>query len=149
MEHKVNEHVLTEVQSKSVLKKEEIGIFATTNEDGTPYAIPMHYIFFNDRVYMWTRPHGQKVTNIVRDPRCSFAVLNLASYDSVNKVEFESVVVKGKARMISDDNDKVRIISDIYEKYGKNKDITLEKVKMTGVIEVIPDTITGKYRSGL
>jgi len=146
MESKKSEHYLTDSESTLLLEKESIGIFATMNSDDSPYAVPMHYLFANNRVYMQTRPYGQKISNIQRDPRCSFAVIDTDGPSTEHKFCLESSVVKGKAKMITDENEKLRILKDLNKKYKRNEEITIENVRSIGVIEIVPDAITGKQR---
>ncbi len=146
MESKTSEHHLTDNESILLLESESIGIFATMNSDDSPYAIPMHYLFANNRIYMQTRPYGQKISNIQRDPRCSFAVLDTEGPNAERRVCFESSVIKGKAKMITDENEKMRILKDLNKKYKRNEEMTLDKARSIGVIEIVPDIITGKQR---
>lgn len=149
MTPKANEFQLDAEQSLSVLESRDIGILSTMNEDGTPYAVPVNYIFVNGKIYIRTSPHGQKISNIIRDPECSFAVFDAEGYNSKGKVDFESVSVKGKARLITDNKEEMEILRDVANKYKKSENGLEKEASALIVIEIVIEKITGIYRSGI
>lgn len=146
MTSEINEHHLTDDELLSLLKRESVGMLATVNEDKSPYIIPMHFVLLDDKIYMRTSTKGHKISNIMRDSRCSFAVLSILESDHDMKACFNSSVIKGNARIMDDGEEKTEILNRISRKYGKNEYISKEKAIFTGVIEITPEKITGKQR---
>jgi nitroimidazol reductase NimA-like FMN-containing flavoprotein (pyridoxamine 5'-phosphate oxidase superfamily) len=64
---------------------------------------------------------------------------------------YRSLVVKGKAALVSDPNRKLKILEKLMEKYqpeGGYGGIPQEILKKTAVIEISIQEITGKERLG-
>ncbi|MDD2626559.1 MAG: pyridoxamine 5'-phosphate oxidase family protein [Candidatus Methanomethylophilus sp.] len=107
MTSEVNERSLTADELLSFLEKENVGILATVNEDETPYVIPMHYVLLDGKIYLRTGTKGHKISNIMRDSRCSFAVLGIFESDPDKKACFRSSVIKGNAKIMEDGKEKM------------------------------------------
>ncbi len=151
----MKKYPLTMEQSISVLKRSETGVIATVNEDGAPYAVPVNYIYMDDRLYIHGRSKGQKISNISNDPRCSFTVFDAKGYNLEGETacdtetDFDSVIVQGKATMIEDNLRKGIILRAIADKYGRvGIPMPKERISITGVMEIVPESITGKYHEG-
>lgn len=59
---------------KTVLAANLVGTLATINEDGSPWATPVHVIAGENEVYWYSKDSHQHSQNIVRDPRVSLAI---------------------------------------------------------------------------
>jgi uncharacterized protein len=155
MEPRMKKYPLTVEQCESVLIRSETGVVATLNDNGAPYAVPVNYIYLNGKIYVHGRAKGQKITNLMLDPRCSFTVFDAQGYNydgetaCDTETDFESVVIQGRACMVDDEKRKFEVLRAISDKYGRNGiELPLERISFTGVIEIIPEAITGKYHKG-
>lgn len=154
MQYRMKKHQLTEERITEILKEAPVGNLATINENGYPYIVPVHFVYFDGKICIHGLPKGQKISNISANEKVCFDVyfmkgliLDEAPCD-VN-TEYESVVIMGKARVVKDDYDlKETVLNKIVEKYTPH----LSGIKFpdnmmrgTSIIEVIIEECTGKY----
>lgn len=59
---------------KQILEANLVGTLATLNEDGSPWATPVHIIAGEGEVYWYSQDTHQHSQNIMRDPRVSLAL---------------------------------------------------------------------------
>ena len=148
---------------KEFLEFEHVGRIASIDENGCPQIIPMNFAFVDNAIYMHSYPRGEKLENIKRNPKVGFEVDRelefLPSYFShpTNASQADtlyiSVVIKGKAVFVDDDEEKALGLNAMMEKYQpeghydpiQNNDIVLDEV---AVIKIIPESIKGKYKIG-
>ena len=148
---------------KEFLSQEHVGRIASIDENGYPQIIPMNFAFANDCVYMHSYTRGEKLDNISRDEKVGFEVDRelefLPSYFShptdASQADtlYISVVIKGKAVFVEDDEEKAFGLNELMKKYQpegnyipiQNNDLVLDEV---AVIKVIPDSVKGKYKIG-
>lgn len=155
MQQRMKEHPLTDAQIHALLCASTVGTLATLDSDGAPYALPVHFVWEDGNVYIHGLPRGQKLDNIARDGRVSFMTyrmdgLLMPDNDipcDVN-TRYESVVIRGAASLVEDEERKVAILRRIVAKYTprlKDHPLPPAMVAGTAVIEVTPVSITGKY----
>ncbi len=149
----MKKHQLNDEQITEILLKAPVGNIATINEDGYPYVVPVHFIYYDGKIYIHGLPIGQKISNILLNEKVSFEtysmkglILDEAPCD-VN-TEYESVVMIGTARIIKDYDLKEIVLNRVVEKYTPHFDgakLPDNMIKGTGVIEIIIKECTGKY----
>lgn len=155
MQPRMKKYQLTKEQVDELLMRSQDCVLATQGKDGFPYAIPMNFVYYNDKIYMHGREEGQKIDNINQNSKVCVEVHEMLglSYDNngtgcdVN-VEYNSVVILGQAKIISDMDTKREILNLVVNEYtpqfvGKN--LSDNSIKSTGVIEVEIKECTGKY----
>ncbi len=57
-----------------ILSLTNIGRLATNGEDGYPYMTPVNFVCIEGNIYFHCAPKGEKLDNIMRDPRVCFEV---------------------------------------------------------------------------
>jgi len=148
---------------KEFLSEEHVGRIASIDENGYPQIIPMNFAFVDDSIYMHSYTSGEKLDNISRNNKVGFEVDRelefLPSYFShptdASQADtlYISVVIKGKAVFVDDDDEKALGLNELMKKYQpegnyipiQNNDLVLDEV---AVIKVIPESIKGKYKIG-
>ena len=148
---------------KEFLSQEHVGRIASIDENGYPQIIPMNFAFANDAIYMHSYTRGEKLDNISRNGKVGFEVDRelefLPSYFShptdASQADtlYISVVIKGKAVFVEDDEEKAFGLNELMRKYQpegnyipiQNNDLVLDEV---AVIKVIPESLKGKYKIG-
>ena len=148
---------------KEFLNEEHVGRIASIDESGFPQIIPMNFVFLNDSIYMHSHTRGEKLDNIKKNQKAGFEVDRelefLPSYfedpknASLADTLYISVVIKGKAVLVNDKNEKVLALNGLMEKYqpeGHYEPLnsSMEVLNEVAVIKVIPDSIKGKYKIG-
>lgn len=104
---------------EELVRKSSCAILATICEDGTPYAVPVSCIYKNEALYFHTAVKGHKVENMEARPDVSLCMtgeLNMF-VESSKHASFSSVVVFGKARLVTDAQEKEDALVDLMEKY--------------------------------
>lgn len=153
MQARMKHHQLTDEQICSLLKTEKTGHLATLNPDGSPYVVPVHFVYSDERIYIHGLPKGQKIDNLTQDARVCFCVermdgILLDERPCDVNTAYQSAVIKGHAKMISDMALKNTVLRHIIEKYTPSlaaAPLPEAAVRGTGVIEITIDEWTGKY----
>lgn len=155
MQHRMKTHQLTEAQISALLKSEQVGTLATINEDGSPYATPMHFVFHEGKLYMHGLPAGQKIENLRRCGRVCFTVYRMDGLilDENEKpcdtnTAYQSVIVRGTASLLTDADEKRAALGLIVGKYTpqlSDKPLPENMVRGTAVIMIDISDMTGKY----
>ncbi len=156
-----------EIKSKEkiieFLNQQETGRVSSIDKDGFPQIIPMNFVYADDAIYMHSHPRGEKLENISKNPKVGFEVDQslefLPSYftsptdASQADTLYISVVIKGKASLVSDPKEKTRALNDLMKKYqpeGGYEKLTpdMKVVEEVSIIKVVPVTMRGKYKIG-
>ena len=145
------------------LNEEDTGRISSIDEKGFPQIIPMNFVFLNDSVYMHSHIRGEKIENIKRNSKVGFEVDRnlefLPSYfsdpedASLADTLYISVVIKGEALLVENNEEKVLALNGLMKKYqpeGRYKpmDKNMDVLDATAVIKIIPKEMNGKYKIG-
>ncbi len=156
-----------EIKSKEriieFLNQQETGRICSIDKDGFPQIIPMNFAYTNDVIYMHSHPRGEKLENIIKNSKVGFEVDHslefLPSYftsptdASQADTLYISVVIKGKASLVSDPKEKTKALNELMKKYqpeGGYEKLTpdMKVVEEVTIIKVVPITMRGKYKIG-
>ncbi len=126
------------------------GVLAVSGDDGYPYAVPLSYVYTNDRIYFHFALEGHKLDAIRRNEKVSFCVIDR---DEIHPEElttyFQSVIVFGRTSVAPDDNVKRLALEALAEKYAPGRRAENEKSiqqswDKTCVVEIKIEHISGK-----
>jgi nitroimidazol reductase NimA-like FMN-containing flavoprotein (pyridoxamine 5'-phosphate oxidase superfamily) len=171
-----------EMQSKKkiveFLNNQPVGRIASIDINGYPQIIPMNFVYLqqgylsnnltdtirrSDAVYMHSYPLGEKLDNIKRNPKVGFEVDRhicfLPSYyfhptdASQADTLYISVVIKGTAYIVEDNEEKTQALNSLMKKYQKEGkyeilDPSMPSVHEVTVIKIVPKEMRGKYKIG-
>lgn len=113
---------------KNELKDEEVdrilmrntsGVLAVMGDDGYPYAIPLSYGYMGQRLYFHSANEGHKIDAIRNHEQVSFCVID--QDDVVQETfttHYRSVIVFGKAKIITDDIERKKALEILVKKYS-------------------------------
>ena len=148
-------HQLAAGQIDELLAKAQVGHLATIDQDGSPYVVPVHFVHVGDRIFIHGLIRGHKLDNIAREPKVGFEVTG--DFDLIHgpsscqtNTAYQSVVIRGLASVVEDEEDVLKALEAIAFKYtpqhagGAFLD---EALVITAVIAVEIRQITGKYYS--
>lgn len=156
MQKRMKDHQLSQDEIVFLLENAASGVLSTLDADGSPYCVPVHFVYLNKKIHIHGLSAGKKIENIQRDSRICFTVYRMGellyradakSPCSVN-TEYQSVVVKGSAVLVEDQQKKRGVLQVLAEKYTPDLaalSIPENAVTQTSVIEIIPQICTGKY----
>ena len=125
------------------------GVLACLGDEGYPYAVPLSYVYFNDKIYFHSAKAGHKIDAITKNPKVSFSVIEEDTIVSEEYTTyFRSVIAFGKAR-IAEGDERLEAFKALVEKYSgdqpaeaKHKEIT--ECTQAYVIAIDIEHITGK-----
>lgn len=147
------DRVMPYEESLKVLAGCEYGLLATVDEDGWPYAVPLSYALMDDALYFHCALTGHKLDNIVADSRVCFTVVGETRpvYAGDYSTYYESVVVRGRALPVTDEDERLRGLKTLVEKYlSDHMDKFDENMKRfdsrTKVYKITLERVTGKAR---
>ncbi len=144
------DRALTREQSLAVLDAAEHGVLSTVGADGTPYGIPLDFVRDGDTLILHGSVEGRKADNIKGDGRISFCVIGKTEVvPSKFTTRYESVIVSGRAEWIEDEDRKTASLMKLCERFTPDhlpaaKEAISKMLKITGVMIVTMETITGK-----
>lgn len=105
----------------AILNRGTSGILALSGDNGYPYAVPISYVYDNDRLYFHSAKSGHKLDAILRNPKASFCVI---AKDQVVPEDyttyFRSVIAFGTIRILEDEQEKRNAIEKLAVKYAPN-----------------------------
>lgn len=146
-----------------LLDTEHTGRLATIDESGCPQIVPMNFAFLDGSIYMHSHTKGEKLDNIARNALAGFEVDReyefLPSYfadehdASLADTLYASVVIKGRAGIVEDAEEKCRALNALMSKYqpeGRYDPIRPHDgvLAAVAVIRIVPDSVRGKYKIG-
>jgi nitroimidazol reductase NimA-like FMN-containing flavoprotein (pyridoxamine 5'-phosphate oxidase superfamily) len=141
----------------ALLKQSLVGRIATVNQEGFPIIKPVNFIYLEEKIYLHSSTRGEKIGDIKRGSPICFEVDEPIAYLVANKSAckanyyYRSIIIKGKANFVKDQEKKMKILEKIMEKYQPEGDcgnIPIEILKKTEVIEIWVKEITGKENLG-
>lgn len=103
------------------------GHLATISPDGSPYVCPLLYVWFDGQVWLLnTSAHGHLQNNVRHDPRVCFEgsvpgqVFAYGRYECDTSIEYQSIVLFGRAAIIGDRTRKSLFFDALMAKYDGN-----------------------------
>ena len=146
-----------------ILSSTNIGRLATIGQDGYPYITPVNFVSLEDKVYFHCSPKGEKLDNLIREPRVCFEVDVPLSYLDIGlnparpichlHQYYHCVIIRGTATDISDQALKLTALNALIAKHEETAEfepVTAEMpaFKACKVIEIRPESITAKSDLG-
>ena len=61
MRHRTKTHLLTQEQIEELSLRAEVGRLGTFSQDGFPYVLPMHFVYFDNKIYLHGLAKGKKI----------------------------------------------------------------------------------------
>ena len=138
-------------ETRLILERRTSGVLAVNGTDGYPYAVPLSFVFDDDRIYFHSAVSGSKLDALAHDDRVSFCVID---EDDVIADEyttyFRSAIVFGQAKILMKDEDIRRALDLLGRKYApghaqsRRDDAINKELKLVTVIELTIEEMTGK-----
>lgn len=113
-------NMTTNEEAVEMLKEAANGVLAVDGDDGYPYAVPVSFAYSDGRIYFHsTSDNSHKVESIRKNPKVSFCIITQDNIipESFNTL-YRSVIVFGKARVLTDPKEIEQGIMTIIRKYA-------------------------------
>ena len=117
------DRIMAEDDIQRVLNENSHGVLATISEDGTPYSVPVSYVYHKGSVYFHSASAGHKVDNIARDNNICFTVIGKVKMQAVPKSDayFESVIIFGNAVRVTDFEEQLSSMTELMKIFMPDK----------------------------
>ena len=117
------DRIMQEDDIERVLSENSNGVLSTISEDGTPYGVPVSYVYHNGNVYFHSASAGHKVDNITRDNNVCFTVTGKVIMRGVAKSDayFESVIVFGNAIHVTEFAEQLASMTELMKIFMPDK----------------------------
>lgn len=138
-----------------ILRNGSYGTLAVLGDDDYPYAVPVNYVFDGAAIWVHCAPEGHKIDAIARHPRVSFSVVAADTVVPEDlSTNYRSVLVFGKACLVTEAAQKVPALHALCQKYAPSVSMDVEAyiarmLPKTGVIKIAVEHISGKEGKNL
>lgn len=136
----------------SVLKNEVRGVLSVLGDNDYPYAIPMNFYYSenDNKIYFHGSRDGHKIDSIKKHDKVSFCVYDKGVLiDSKRGLNYKSVIVFGKIKILEDKEKTLDICRQISNKFNFEKEYIEEEIKkfakFVTVLELTLEHISGKF----
>ena len=142
---------ISEEECIRVLKEQKRGVLSMIGDDGYPYGVPINHWYCEEdgKLYFHGGLKGHRIDAVERCDKVSFCV-----YDEGYKKEGEwalninSVIVFGRIAKVTDEEKRIRIISDLTRKFTDDEAYLARELKgslqRTLLLELAIEHMTGK-----
>ena len=141
--------LLPKEDTDAIMKRCTNGVLACCGDDDYPYAVPVSFVYHNEKIYFHSAKAGHKIDAIMKNPKVSFAVIDEDRIVSREYTSyFRSVIVFGRAR-IAEGDERVEAFRTLVEKYSGDqpqeaKDKIIGECTNACIVAIEVDHITGK-----
>lgn len=142
---------LTLEENIQILNRGTSGVLAVSGDDDYPYAVPLSYVYHDNKIYFHCAKAGHKMDAIARNEKVSFCVIDK---DQIVQEEytsyFRSVIVFGKARVLDNEEEKRKAIEILTARYSPDQEEVHRmqaidnEFNIVRMIELTIDHISGK-----
>lgn len=141
---------LPQAEVLEILSRASSGVLALAGDEGYPYAVPLSFVYSDNKLFFHSALSGHKVDAIRRCDKASFCVID---QDQVLPAQYttayRSVIAFGKVRLIENEAEKRAAAELLAEKYnpGRYDDGQAEIAKGIDrmyIIELGIEHMTGK-----
>lgn len=117
-----------------ILRNATSGTLALLGDGGYPYALPISYVYHDDKLYFHSATEGHKIDAIRQCDKASFCVI---AQDDVKPelytTFFRSVIAFGKIHIIEDETERMDAIRLLGHRYNKNDEAGLQAEIVKGL----------------
>jgi uncharacterized protein len=142
--------LLSEAETIEILKSCTSGVLAVAGDDDYPYAVPLSYVYQDGKLFFHMAKEGHKMDGIARNDKVSFCVIEKDEViQKTLTTHFRSAIVFGKARILTEDNEKKYALECLAQKYSpdypdKGQEEITRGLNRVCIVEVTIEHMSGK-----
>ncbi len=144
------EQLLSQEETIAILEKGSSGVLGVSGDDAYPYTVPISYVYRDKKLFFHGAPSGHKIDSIHRNNKVSLCVID--QDEVIQKsftTHFRSAIVFGRARILTDDQERRRAMEYLVEKYSpdyiKEGQLAIERGwEKVCLVEITIEHMTGK-----
>ena len=111
--------ILPQNESIAIMEKATHGVLALLGDEGYPYAVPLSFVFHQQKIYFHCAVTGHKMDAIRRCDKASFCVVDQdAIVPERFTTHFRSVIAFGKVIVVDEMDEKLTALHLLGEKYA-------------------------------
>ena len=140
--------LLSMEDTAAVMNRCTNGVLACLGDEDYPYAVPLSYVYFNDKIYFHSAKAGHKIDAITNNPKVSFSVIDEDTIVSEKYTTyFRSVIAFGKARIV-DGEEWLEAFKALVEKYSGDQPEEAKHKEISGCTQTYMIAIDVEHISG-
>ena len=142
--------LLSKEETVEILNSCTAGVLGLIGDDEYPYTVPVSYSLEDDKIYIHSALKGHKIDSIIRNDKVSFTVIEKDEViQETFTTHFKSVIIFGRARILTEDSEKQFALESIVKKYSpdfiKEGQVEIEKDwDRVSLIKIKIEHMTGK-----
>lgn len=118
-EMRKKKQLLSGKESIEILESCTSGVLAVSGDNGYPYAVPLSYAYKDGKIYFHFATEGHKLDAIKNNDKVSFCVIKTDDViQETFTTHYRSVIVFGRARILTEDAEKRFALECLVEKYS-------------------------------
>jgi uncharacterized protein len=145
-----DKQLLSEKDTVEILQAHTSGVLGVMGDDGYPYTVPLSYVYKDNKLFFHAANEGHKMDGIRRNDKVTFCVVDK---DEIHPEKitsyFRSVIVFGRARILTGDSERRFALESLVAKYAPDfvqegqKSIERDWDRVC-VVEISIEHMTGK-----
>lgn len=141
--------MLSKEECEEILTREPRGVLALLGDYDYPYALPMSHVYVDGKIYFHGAMQGHKNDAVKKHDKVSYCVFDEGvKNDDGWSYTFRSVIVFGRIRTLTDDDEKVEKLTHLGDKFFPTHDETVREIERllhrTEVFEITIEHMSGK-----
>lgn len=147
------DRLLPQTEALELLLTGEYGVLSMVDTDGDGYGIPLSYAWDSGQyIYFHCAPQGLKLDNLTANKGVSFCVIGHTKVvPDKFTTQYESIIIKGSVVLTLSDDEKLKALELILDKYSPNDKesglkYTEKSLHRTAIIRLYIDSISGKCK---
>lgn len=146
-----SKQLFTGEEAVKVLERNTAGTLALSGDDGYPYAVPLSYVFSDNKLYFHSAKSGHKLDALKNSNKVSFCVIDK---DEIVPERFttyyKSVIIFGKASIVEDKSEITEALKLLSKKYSPKEtpERTMDEINgsldRVSIIRLDIEHMTGK-----
>lgn len=114
-----SKQLLSAEETIGILKSCSTGVLAVSGEDGYPYTVPLNYTYGDGKLLFHCAKVGHKIDGIKANDKVTFCVIERDDVvPDTFSTNYRSVVVFGRARILTEDGEKRAALEGLVAKYS-------------------------------
>ena len=141
--------MLSKEECEEILTREPRGVLALLGDYDYPYALPMSHVYVDGKIYFHGAMQGHKNDAVKKHDKVSYCVFDGGvKNDDGWSYTFRSVILFGRIRTLTDDDEKVDKLTHLGDKFFPTHDETVSEIERllhrTEVFEITIEHMSGK-----
>lgn len=140
---------LPQEECERILREGKTAVLALAGDDGYPYAVPVNYVYDGGKIYFHCAKTGHKLDALRRCEKVSVCVVDRDDVAPARlAMDYMSVIVFGRARILDSDEEIYRAVEVFGLKYNPDRDAVAREIRREWdalcCVEITVDHMTGK-----